>query len=97
MERAPRITSVYETERALRRHQRMRRKAEERAAEARKKAVTALTVIRMILRLAITPNRDLQGRRVRQSMRIMREGRRVAAGDTSRVFALGRSMLASRP
>ncbi len=95
MEQAPRITSVNEMEVEARRRKRLREAAQRQAAEARKKAVTAFTLIRMMFQLAVTPNRQV-GRLVNQNVRVAREARRVASGDTSRVLALGRGVLASR-
>ncbi|HSX32039.1 MAG TPA: hypothetical protein VLF43_02160 [Candidatus Saccharimonadales bacterium] len=89
MERAPRITSVNEQEvLEARRRNRMREAAARRAAETRKKAVTAITLIRMMFQLAITPNRQV-GKVVRRNVDMARQARRVASGDYSRVLALG--------
>lgn len=96
MEFTPRITSVYEKEDELRRKLSLRERAERQRVEARKKAVTAFAIIRAVLRMATTPNRESQGRILRQNMRIAREGRRVVAGDRDRIAALGRRILATR-
>src|SRR5882757_6416152 len=96
MERAPRITSVNELEvLEERRRRRLREAAQRQAVEARKKAITALTLIRMMFQLAVTPSRQV-ARVVSQNARVTREARRMVSGDHSRVLVLGRGVLASR-
>ena len=97
MERAPRITSVFESE-ELRQRERIRRAAQQRGAEARKKVVTGLALVRMLFQLALVPNRQVkqQGNVIRQNIGAAKEARRVVSGDRDRMLAFGSRILASR-
>lgn len=96
MENTPRITSIYEHEREEKQRKRLRQQAQEQAAQARQKAITALTLIRMMFQLAATPNRVAQGQVIKNNINVAKEARSVARGQRGRVFALGRNVLATR-
>lgn len=96
MEQTPRITSVFEKENEQRRKEQLRAVARRRAMEARKKAITALAIMRALVRIAATPNRDVQRRIVRGEVRLAKEGARIITGRRGRLAAFGRRVLLAR-